>query len=88
MTESATLHNVQDVRMPVRETPPPPGYISIEEAGRLVGVGRATSYKLAAKGGEWEREGVKIYRVTERLNWIERASLLAWIKARGGPELE
>lgn len=88
MQEYTAVNHVQDVRMPARKQAPLEGWISVEDAGKLVGVSRVTAYKLAAIGGEWETSGVRIYRPVERSTWVERASLLAWIKSKGGPELQ
>ncbi len=89
MLVSPQIHTMQDVQtVPKRLTPPPAGYIDVEEAGRLAGVSRASAYEWSKPGGRWEGEGVTIYRPTSRSRWIRRDSLVEWIRVRGGPAPE
>lgn len=64
---------------------PPEGYVSVEEAAELAGLGRASGYRYSEPGGLWEAEGVRIYKIGERRRYVELASLRRWIAARGGP---
>lgn len=89
MLVSPQIHQMQDVQtVPKRMTPPPAGYIDVEEAARLAGVSRSSAYDLSKVGGRWEAEGVTIYRPTKRGRWIRRDSLLAWVRKMGGPVSE
>jgi len=64
---------------------PPAGYVTVEEAAELAGLGRASGYRYSEPGGLWEAGGVRIYRIGERRRYVELASLRRWIAARGGP---
>lgn len=82
-----TSHEIRPVRvspMPRKKQTAPPGYLTVDDAADLAGIGRTTAYTYADPGGVWESEGVNIYRPTARGKFIRRADLLAWIKRRGG----
>ena len=82
-----TSHEIPTVRvspMPRKKINAPLGYLTVEDAADLAGIGRTTGYTYAEPGGVWESEGVNIYRPTRRGKFIRRADLLAWIKRRGG----
>lgn len=85
MITSPQILSVRTVQtMPRKKTTAPPGYLSVEDAADLAGVGRTTAYTYSEPGGVWEAEGVTIYRPTKRGKWIKRADLVEWIRRRGG----
>ena len=89
LARSVSLHRLQQgdtlsaiprqvVSMP---EPEPPQYLTINESARLLGVSRATMYRLLADEGF--RASVVVAKVTPRGKMrIERASLLRWAESR------
>ena len=83
MLTSPQIRTIQDP-MPRKKQIAPPGYLSVEDAADLAGIGRTTAYTYAEPGGLWESEGVRIYRPTSRGKFIRRDDLVKWIERRGG----
>lgn len=84
MVSSIAQVYVQERPMPPRGKPPE-GYLTVEQAGELASVGRASAYRYSERGGLWEQENVRVYHVGVNRRYIEESSLRAWIASRGGP---
>lgn len=83
MLTSPQIRSIQEP-MPRKKQTPPSGYLTVEEAADMAGIGRTTAYTYSEPGGLWESEGVRIYRPTSRGKFIRRDDLVRWIEKRGG----
>lgn len=81
---TSLIPTVSRVRNVPRKTNVPAGFISVDDAAALAGIGRTTAYRYARPGDLWEAEGVRIYRPTKSARWVHRADLVTWIRNRGG----